>query len=35
VLQGLAKSVNDLSRGCSVRDIVDVIAITAAKANFL
>jgi phosphate acetyltransferase len=35
VLQGLAKSVNDLSRGCSVQDIVDVIAITAAKANFL
>jgi len=35
VLQGLAKSVNDLSRGCSIRDIVDVIAITAAKANFL
>jgi len=35
VLQGLAKSVNDLSRGCSVDDIVNVIAITAAKANFL
>jgi phosphate acetyltransferase len=35
VLQGLAKSVNDLSRGCSVDDIENVIAITAAKANFL
>ena len=35
VLQGLAKSVNDLSRGCSVDDIENAIAITAAKANFL
>lgn len=35
VLQGLAKSVNDLSRGCSVKDIEDVIAISAAKANLL
>ena len=35
VLQGLAKSVNDLSRGCSVDDIENVVAITAAKANFL
>ncbi|MBX7245149.1 MAG: phosphate acetyltransferase [Candidatus Sumerlaeaceae bacterium] len=35
VLQGLAKSVNDLSRGCSVQDIIDVTAITAAKANLL
>ncbi len=35
VLQGLAKSVNDLSRGCSVEDIVNTTIITAAKANLL
>jgi phosphate acetyltransferase len=32
VLQGLRKPVNDLSRGCSVTDIVNTVAITAIQA---
>lgn len=33
VMQGMAAPINDLSRGCSVEDIVNVVAITANQAN--
>jgi phosphate acetyltransferase len=33
VLQGLKKPVNDLSRGCTVEDIINTVAITAIQAQ--
>jgi len=35
VLQGLRRAVNDLSRGATVRDIVNTVAITAIQAQTL
>ncbi|MFN2225568.1 MAG: phosphate acyltransferase, partial [Anaerolineae bacterium] len=33
VLQGLKKPINDLSRGCTVDDVINTVAITAIQAQ--
>ena len=33
VLQGIAKPVNDLSRGCNVNDIITTVAVTALQSG--
>ncbi len=34
VIQGLKNPVNDLSRGCSVQDIIDLAAVTSLQVHF-
>ncbi|MEG2213806.1 MAG: phosphate acyltransferase, partial [Clostridiales bacterium] len=32
ILQGMAKPVNDLSRGCNVEDIINTVAMVCCQA---
>lgn len=34
ILEGFSKPVNDLSRGCSVQSVIDMVCVTALQATF-